>query len=312
LKTLEWLSGDVRDRRADFLKCLTALFPDDEFKHINSILHHQTRKRSAALNLLKSAKDKKSKLSIDADVSDPVFLPAVPAVLLPGKDTSWWHGILKDDVVGIDVEFVNKPRDMTNVSTVTDNYEGGTFINFKRNDGTPVKYKTCIATVSLWVFDSNADNYVEIFNEKAKHEKQTFQVTQYTKAVNGFKATSFENGQPESIIKNRIHELIQNKLLITCGGVNDLISIGMFPGLCHTFDLQQHFKRTGKNGDLVPHKLKNLVRHFFDADFQKEVHNVSQDALQTLRLFLEIYIHLTQDLSRNSNYDVYDNIVNYK
>lgn len=139
------------------------------------------------------------------------------------------------------------------------------------------------AAVSIVDFNGNVTHKIQI-----KHDVAKIHLTKEVKRITGFKEDTFKNGKNIKDVREELHELFKNKLLILIGAGSDFEALGMRKGMYDVFDLHEYYQKdSGKIG------LRSLVCHYFQVDIQKGIHDPDTDAKYTMKhIFSENSIYL--------------------
>lgn len=102
------------------------------------------------------------------------------------------------------------------------------------------------------------------------------------------------DGRPYQDVKAEVIKILQGKLVITCGGEDDLQGFELSRTQFTNFDLHDYwFERyNNQHGQLVeePIGLKHIYHHYFKKDIQQGIHSAFVDAKATMRIFRFIYL----------------------
>lgn len=145
------------------------------------------------------------------------------------------------------------------------------------------------ATVSVVDFWGNI-----CYSEKVYHRKGSFIVNKHTERVNGFRRDDFINGKPMKTVTNELKELFKDKFIITVAAENDFRSLDIRCSEIQHFDLQEAYRRRylDELGNLIqinPLSLRDMFFHHFKKDIQRGCHNADNDAISTMRVFVDGY-----------------------
>ncbi|CAG7730736.1 unnamed protein product [Allacma fusca] len=186
-----------------------------------------------------------------------------------------------------------------------------------------VKGERRIQCAEVSIVDSN---FEVVYSSKFYWPVGSFLINKHTKEINGFNENSLVNGSPFELVREKFKSLFKDKLVITCGGTNDLTGLDLdwndFEEF-ERFDLHQHFQKPAVNqygisddDNLQPIGLRSLYHYFFKEDIHVGVHTAEADAKATMKLFMEVYVKTekTEDLESkfNNNPHLYSKIPTIK
>jgi len=127
--------------------------------------------------------------------------------------------------------------------------------------------------------------------------------------VNGIGRYDLINGRPLSQVKELVHEILQDKLVVVCNGVKDFLCLGLDISEYQTFEIQKIFRKWNQSytrtGEKVyqPVALKTLAQEYFSVNIQTEAHDAAIDAFYTLKLFKDVCIPFMVKKEMFSPYD---------
>ena len=180
----------------------------------------------------------------------PVSLPAQPSP--PVKE--WFKKYVKTQIVAIDCEFVKH------------------LMNNK---------KDILATVAIVDFNEKV-----LLNRTVRRGEGTFQTTWHTRRINGIGNRSLMNGEKgEEEVLREVHEILDGKLVIMCGGVIDRQVLGVCGPDFDVFDLHDHYWIITSGGGMENLGLRRLYWNYYEEDCQAGAHTALADAISTMRVF---------------------------
>jgi hypothetical protein len=127
---------------------------------------------------------------------------------------------------------------------------------------------------------------------KVSHKKEDVFINAATIRINGITYESLIDGESLKEVKAKVIEATQNKIIVTVGGSSDFRSLDLDETSFSTFDLQQFYYRTDPNNFLCSQamSLRDMFFYHFEDDCQSEAHNAENDAINTMKVFINGYI----------------------
>jgi hypothetical protein len=163
------------------------------------------------------------------------------------------------------------------------------------------------AIVSVVDYDGNKTT---VYEQKIMHLPENFVVNRYTIVKNGIRQYDLKNGIPLELLKQKVHDLLLNKLVVVVAGTPDFMSLDLCISSYDTFDLQSVYYRMKLKPNLdvcvcndynncncyirEPLSLRDMFFHHFKKDIQRGVHSAYEDANATMKVFREGYVPLKQ------------------
>jgi hypothetical protein len=166
------------------------------------------------------------------------------------------------------------------------------------------KYMQKAGSISLVDTCGNTVYAATVFREYG-----SYRTTWYTRKLNGFDDTSLQEKTCLDLqtIQLKITQLMTGKLTVGVSLKGDFESLELDIAKFDTFDLQDHWYREirSSGGKTVkePLGLRSLVFHYFGEDIQPsdQIHDAGKDAIQTMRLFTEVYYKMKPEPMQQQN-----------
>ena len=272
--TIHWFSNASTTQRVEFIKALLGRLSLEELAiiedHVAETKSHSQRS-SGSVQLAK-------KDATHASVEESGVKSSLrPPLSWPGPlARGWWRKWRLSNVLALDCEHVHL-KDAVGRERVR------------------------AGIVSIVTYNRHSGEYEELYGAQVHWPAGSFVVNCHTLSVNGIHASALACGKPPSKVTEEVRRILKNKLVITCGGTMDFVSLGLSPQETQeftNFDLQRHFRRPimarsvkkWLGARTEPIALRSLHLNFFGEDIQASAHSAFEDAKATLRIFLEKYI----------------------
>lgn len=290
VKMLEFLASPITPESAkiDFIKSMLGVLEENVLTKTKWMVKREKRRiRYRRENVTKEGKKGEDNsgsavLQPSIDVFQPavpppsVPVPSVPVAPVPvqPQPKPWWTYYKKSDILAFDCEHVH----------------------LKHLSG---EKRIKAGSVSVVDFYGN-----RIYDAKVMWPIGSFIVNQYTIAKNGFHKDSLVYGTPIEKVSKHLQELFIDKMVITCGGTTDYLSLNLKQADYDGFDLHDYYYYFTINVDgvmvLEKISLKKLVKYYIGVDIQTGIHDPFIDAKYTMEIFRNHYIN--EKLDKNFRY----------